>query len=399
MRIQLIVILQLISFGLLAQMDTVRVKNGSFEDRPRSGNLSGAVIKSWYDCGATQFPGETAPDIHPVDFWQVSLPAAEGKTYLGMVVRDNESWESVSQRLRTPINKGKCYRFSVKLARSNKYLSGSRKLMGDTKVQYTRPSVLKIWGSNGYCGKRQLLAESPAVENFNWAVYDFEFKAKHAHLFITLEAFYKTPVLIPYNGHVLIDGLTDMIEMSCDGEEEMIAEVETPKPKPKKKPEAVKPEPVEEEPVVAVASVAKPKPAPKVEKPKTKKINGLLKKDLAKGQTLKIENLIFRADKSTISRSSFKALNEVYEFLKENDEIKIEIGGHTNGNRGITHEYCDKLSLARARTVADFLIEKGVDPERITSKGYGKRHPIASNDTRTGKTKNQRVEIKILSLG
>lgn len=398
MRLPLIFLLQLITVGLLAQMDTIRIKNGSFEDRPRSGRLSGPVIKAWYDCGAVEFPGESAPDIHPVNFWHVNLPAAEGNTYLGMVVRDNESWEFVSQRLSMPITKGKCYKFSVKLARSNKYLSGSRKLMGNIEVQYTRPSVLKIWGSNGYCGRAQLLAESAAVENYNWEVYDFEFKAKSSHLFITLEAFYKTPVLIPYNGHVLIDGLTDIFEMSCDGEEEIIAEVKEPEPKPKKKPDAAKPKPVEkEEPVVAVASIAKPKPKP--EKPRTKKINGLLKKDLSKGQTLRIKNLLFRADKSTMNRSSFQALNEVYDFLEENDEIKIEIGGHTNGVRGITHEFCDKLSLARAKTVADFLIEKGLDPDRLTFKGYGKRHPIASNETKTGRNKNQRVEIKILSLG
>ena len=394
MRFQLIILLQLITLGLVAQYDTIRIKNGSFEDRPRAGSLSGPTIKAWYDCGAVQFPGESAPDIHPVNFWQVNLPAAEGKTYLGMVVRDNESWESVSQRLTSPITKGKCYKFNVHLARSNKYLSGSRKLQGNVEVQYTRPAVLKIWGSNGYCGKKQLIAESKAVQNYNWEVYEFEFKAKSSHLFITLEAFYKTPVLVPYNGHILLDALTDFMEYNCDGEEEIIAEVEKPEPKPEPKVET--PEPVEE-PVVAAVEVIKPQPKP--EKPKTKKINGLLKKDLKQGQTLRIENLLFRADKSTISRSSFKALNEVYEFLAENEKIKIEIGGHTNGVRGITHEFCDKLSTDRAKTVADFLIEKGLNPERLSYKGYGKRQPIATNETKSGRKKNQRVEIKILSLG
>lgn len=394
MRNLLIFIFTFFSICLSAQYDTIRVKNSSFEDRPRAGEYYTPSIKSWYDCGAVQFPRETAPDIHPIDFWEVRLPASDGKTYLGMVVRDNESWESVSQRLTAPIERGMCYKLSVDLARSNTYLSGSRSRTDDVKVQYTRPAVLKVWGSNGYCGKKELIAESAPVENFNWETYDFEFKAKNSHLFVTFEAFYKTPVLFPYNGHILIDAISNFVEVSCDGEEEIVAEVEVPEPKkeiiPKKKVE-------KEEPVVAAVAVVSPQP--KVEKPKTKKINGLLEKDLTKGQIIKIENLLFKADKSSMNRSSFEALDELYAFLEENDNIKIEIGGHTNGNPGITNEYCDKLSSQRAKSVADFLVEKGLDPERLEFKGYGKRKPIHSNQTKAGRLKNQRVEIKILSLG
>lgn len=392
MRIISILILLFSSISISAQYDTIRVKNNSFEDRPRAGLTSGTPsIKSWYDCGAVNFPLESAPDIHPINFWQVKLPASDGNTYLGLVVRNNESWESVSQRLTMPIEKGSCYKFSVDLARSSTYLSGSRIRDDDLKVQYTRPTVLKVWGSNGYCGQKELIAESVPVENFNWETYDFEFKAKNSHLFVTFEAFYKTPVLFPYNGHILIDAITNIVEFSCDGEEEIVAAVETPKPKKEEK--IVE----KEEPIVAAVEVVKPQP--KVEKPKTKKINGLLKKDLTKGQTLKIENLLFRADKSTINRTSFKALDEVYEFLAENDDILVEIGGHTNGNPGISNKYCDKLSSDRARSVANFLVDKGLAPSRIKIKGYGKRKPIASNSTKAGKLKNQRVEIKILSLG
>ena len=393
MRIFSIFILLIFTISLSAQYDTIRVKNSSFEDRPRAGEYYTPSIKSWYDCGAVQFPRETAPDIHPIDFWEVRLPASDGNTYLGMVVRDNESWESVSQRLTLPIERDMCYKFSVDLARSNTYLSGSRSRTDDVKVQYTRPAVLKIWGSNGYCGKRELIAESAPVENFNWESYEFEFKAKSSHLFVTFEAFYKTPVLFPYNGHILVDNISSFIEMSCDGEEALVAEVEVPRPKKEEKPKVEE----KEEPIVAAVEVVKPQP--KVEKPKTKKINGLLKKDLTQGQKLKIENLLFPADKSTINRTSFKALDEVYEFLEENNNIMIEIGGHTNGNPGISHEYCDKLSSQRARSVAEYLIEKGLSQDRLKIKGYGKRDPIATNETKAGKLKNQRVEIKILSLG
>ncbi|RMD97408.1 MAG: OmpA family protein, partial [Bacteroidetes bacterium] len=57
-----------------------------------------------------------------------------------------------------------------------------------------------------------------------------------------------------------------------------------------------------------------------------------------------------------------------------------------------------KLSTERAKAVADYLILKGIDPERLKYKGYGKRQPIDTNRTAAGRKRNQRVEIKILSL-
>ena len=94
--------------------------------------------------------------------------------------------------------------------------------------------------------------------------------------------------------------------------------------------------------------------------------------------------------------ASFDVLEEVYEFMAENVNVFIEIGGHTNNIP--PHEYCDKLSSSRAKTVASFLHSKGIEPSRISYKGYGKRSPIASNDSKSGRRKNQRVEIKILRL-
>ena len=60
---------------------------------------------------------------------------------------------------------------------------------------------------------------------------------------------------------------------------------------------------------------------------------------------------------------------------------------------------CDKLSNDRAKVVAEYLTDKGIPDERLTYKGYGKRRSIASNLTKEGRKKNQRVEIKILSIG
>lgn len=114
------------------------------------------------------------------------------------------------------------------------------------------------------------------------------------------------------------------------------------------------------------------------------------------GQTLRIEQLYFDADSSEMTVESYAVVDEIYEFLTNNPGVAIEIGGHTNGLP--PDEYCDRLSTARAKNIADYLYDKGIPKKRISYKGYGKRQPVASNDTKQGRERNQRVEIKIVSI-
>ncbi|MEM7104293.1 MAG: OmpA family protein [Bacteroidota bacterium] len=115
------------------------------------------------------------------------------------------------------------------------------------------------------------------------------------------------------------------------------------------------------------------------------------------GQTLQMNQLFFAADSSVITEVSHPILNEVYEFLRQNPDITIEIGGHTNNIP--PDEYCFALSTARAKNVANYLYQKGIDPSQVAYHGYGKTSPIASNQTPAGRKRNQRVEIKITSMG
>jgi outer membrane protein OmpA-like peptidoglycan-associated protein len=89
-------------------------------------------------------------------------------------------------------------------------------------------------------------------------------------------------------------------------------------------------------------------------------------------------------------------LEELYQFLYDNPTIVVEIGGHTNSLPA--DEYCDRLSEARAKATADYIIAKGIDEKRILYKGYGKRQPIATNMTPEGRRRNQRVEVRIVKL-
>jgi outer membrane protein OmpA-like peptidoglycan-associated protein len=112
------------------------------------------------------------------------------------------------------------------------------------------------------------------------------------------------------------------------------------------------------------------------------------------GQTVRLNNIFFETGKSTLKRESFPELDRVIKFMKENSDIRIEIGGHTdNVGKAATNL---KLSQTRAKAVATYMTSNGVSSSRIVSKGYGLTKPVASNKTKEGKSQNRRVEFKIL---
>jgi len=120
-------------------------------------------------------------------------------------------------------------------------------------------------------------------------------------------------------------------------------------------------------------------------------------KKIRQGQTIRMEQLYFDADSTNLKTASEPVLQELFTFLESNPQIKVEIGGHTNDVP--EHEYCDRLSTERAKSIVDYLVKQGITNDRLTYKGYGKRKPLVSNRTAEGRRKNQRVEIKILKLG
>jgi len=120
----------------------------------------------------------------------------------------------------------------------------------------------------------------------------------------------------------------------------------------------------------------------------------LANKNLKKGQVIQLDKLYFQADSTDITTQSIPTLDEVYDMLLRKPNTKIEVGGHTNNVP--SDAYCDQLSTARAKSVADYLIQKGISANQVTYKGYGKRDPLVSNDTAKGRKRNQRVEIKVL---
>ena len=113
------------------------------------------------------------------------------------------------------------------------------------------------------------------------------------------------------------------------------------------------------------------------------------------GDIFELGNIYFKADDYQLNGESQGTLLELAAFLKANNGVKIEIGGHTN--LVPTAEYAYKLSSDRAKSVMDFLNKNGVVQSRLLSKGYGKSKPKVMEKTTESNQKNQRVEVKILA--
>ena len=113
------------------------------------------------------------------------------------------------------------------------------------------------------------------------------------------------------------------------------------------------------------------------------------------GTTFILRNIFFDFGNDQLKKESYPELDRLSNYLKNNRNIQIEIGGHTD-NIG-SDEYNNKLSLDRAKSVYDYLTKRGIDSSRLSFKGYGKTSPIADNDTDEGRAINRRTEFKIIS--
>ncbi len=102
----------------------------------------------------------------------------------------------------------------------------------------------------------------------------------------------------------------------------------------------------------------------------------------------------FETGKATLQPESYAVIDELVAYMQRKDDEKIELGGHTDN---VGNAKANKiLSEARANTVRDYLISKGIEAERVFAKGYGMTVPIASNKTAAGRAQNRRTEVKIL---
>jgi hypothetical protein len=166
--------------------------NASFEGNPEDATMP----TGWHRCA-----DGTTPDLLPGP-WGVIKEAYDGDTYLGLISRENGTWESIEQRISEPMKRGECYQFSLMLSYTKKYAG------------YNRPLKLRIWGSSAKCGRNQLLAETRFIKHLDWRKYEFDFYPKNDINYIIFEAYFADGVYISYKGNILIDDLSKI--KKCD---------------------------------------------------------------------------------------------------------------------------------------------------------------------------------------
>lgn len=111
--------------------------------------------------------------------------------------------------------------------------------------------------------------------------------------------------------------------------------------------------------------------------------------------TVVLRNIFFDVNSFKLKEESFAELDNILQLLTENPGLKISINGHTDN----TGKPADNIRLSdnRAKAVVEYLVRKGIDPKRLSYKGFGETQPVAENNTEEGKAKNRRTEMKVLN--
>jgi outer membrane protein OmpA-like peptidoglycan-associated protein/Tol biopolymer transport system component len=122
------------------------------------------------------------------------------------------------------------------------------------------------------------------------------------------------------------------------------------------------------------------------------KIIARLKQPVA-GETVVMKNIFFDNNKYDLKTESFSELNKLVAFLKSSANVAIEIGGHTDAVGDAKLNVT--LSENRAKSVYNYLVEKGIASTRLSFKGFGSAVSIADNSTEEGRAQNRRTEFKI----
>ena len=104
--------------------------------------------------------------------------------------------------------------------------------------------------------------------------------------------------------------------------------------------------------------------------------------------------VFFESGKATLKTISYKSLDAVVNVLKEDQSLQVDIEGHTDNVQPKGYTNMD-LSQRRAESVRDYMINKGIDGDRLTAQGFGETQPVADNGSAAGRAQNRRTVIKL----
>ncbi len=202
MKIYIIALSLFTGWRVVAQ-DTLYLLNPSFEmDR----QFPGQIPMFWRDLGN---PSETPTDIQPGSF-EVTKRAQAGSYYVGMVTRENNTWEGIAQQLNGKLAKDSTYKFGLWLATAPHYRAVSR-VTGEL-ADYNQPVMLKIWGVNTTTKAEELLAETEPVLHASWLQYVFTLQPGGSDYDEIQLLVYYAKGFMRTNGNLLIDNCSPIVK-------------------------------------------------------------------------------------------------------------------------------------------------------------------------------------------
>jgi outer membrane protein OmpA-like peptidoglycan-associated protein len=116
-----------------------------------------------------------------------------------------------------------------------------------------------------------------------------------------------------------------------------------------------------------------------------------------RGVTVTLGDVLFATGRSTLSLQADHNIDKLVEFMRKYSSVNVLVEGYTDS---VGKEDMNlALSLKRADAIKEKLVDKGINPQRITTKGYGEQYATADNNTIDGRKQNRRVEILLLGEG
>jgi outer membrane protein OmpA-like peptidoglycan-associated protein len=123
-------------------------------------------------------------------------------------------------------------------------------------------------------------------------------------------------------------------------------------------------------------------------------LNSVLQtRDSARGLIVNMSDVLFDTAKYTLRPAAREKLAKISGIVLAHPGLNLKVEGHTDSVG--SEEYNQLLSEQRASSVRDFLVQQGVSENSVTSRGFGKTQPAATNDTAEGRAKNRRVELVV----
>jgi len=194
-------------------VDSIMLYDKSFEIDSLEGS-------AWIDLG---FWNTTPPDIHVNGeiLHEVEIEAEHGSSFLGMVTRANETFEEFGQLLTQPLKKDKKYIIKLSVCHfpgfiATDYLGNESPFDQPIKIRLKAYKVDDIEISKKAVDALGpfLVKDSGIVDNTSWEEITIEISPEHDFDFIIIQAWWDVPIIFPYNGHLLIDYVTNIYEVS-----------------------------------------------------------------------------------------------------------------------------------------------------------------------------------------